>query len=84
MGEINFKYLGKLIVGSTIVVTFLLWISKDTKRDNATYTIVSGNDRTYYAQTFRMMGKGIVFDDVYGKKIILMGDIDIQYKGNDL
>jgi hypothetical protein len=80
MGEINFKYLGKLIVGSAIVVTFLLWISKDTKRDNATYTIVSGNDRTYYAQTFRMMGKGIVFDDVYGKKIILMGDIDIQYK----
>ncbi len=80
MGEINFKYLGKLIVGSAIVVTFLLWISKDTKRDNATYTIVSGNDRTYYAQTFRMMGKGIAFDDVYGKKIILMGDIDIQYK----
>jgi hypothetical protein len=61
MGEINFKYLGKLIVGSTIVVTFLLWVSKD-----------------------RMMGKGIVFDDVYGKKIILMGDIDIQYKNNDL
>jgi hypothetical protein len=84
MGEINFKYLGKLIVGSAIVVAFLLWVSKDTKRENATYTIVSGNDRTYYAQTFRMMGKGIVFDDVYGKKIILMGDIDIQYKNNDL
>ena len=83
MGEINFKYLGKLIVGSAIVVTFLLWVSKDTKRENATYTIVSGNDRTYYAQTFRMMGKGIVFDDVYGKKIILMGDIDIQYTKNE-
>jgi hypothetical protein len=80
MGEVNYKYLGKLIISSTIIVTFLLWVSKDTKRDNATYTIVSGNDRTYYAQTFRMMGKGIVFDDVYGKKIILMGDIDIQYK----
>jgi hypothetical protein len=80
MGEVNYKYLGKLIISSTIIVTFLLWVSKDTKRDNATYTIVSGNDRTYYTQTFRMMGKGIVFDDVYGKKIILMGDIDIQYK----
>ncbi len=80
MGEVNYKYLGKLIISSTIIVTFLLWVSKDTKRDNATYTIVSGNDRTYYAQTFRMMGKGILFDDVYGKKIILMGDIDIQYK----
>lgn len=84
MGEINFKYLAKLIVGSAIVVAFLLWVSKDTKRDNATYTIVSGNDRTYYAQTFRMVGKGIMFDDVYGKKIILMGDIDIQYTKNDL
>ncbi len=79
MGEINFKYLGKLIVASTIIVMFLLWISKDSKRDNATYTIVSGNDRTYYAQTFRMCGKGIIFDDVYGKKIILMGNLDIQY-----
>jgi hypothetical protein len=48
------------------------------------YTIVSGNDRTYYTQTFRMYGKGIVFDDIYGKKIILMGNIDIQYKNNDL
>jgi hypothetical protein len=80
MGKINFKYLGKLIVGFAIVVAFLLWISKDSKRDNATYTIVSGNDRTYYAQTFRMCGKGIIFDDVYGKKIILMGNLDIQYK----
>lgn len=84
MGEINFKYLGKVILASTIIVTFLLWISKDTKRDNATYTIVSGNDRTYYAQTFRMFGRGIMFDDVYGKKIILTGNIDIQYKGKDL
>jgi hypothetical protein len=84
MGEINFKYLGKVIVTSTIIVTFLLWVSKDSKRDNATYTIVSGNDRTYYAQTFRMYGKGIVFDDIYGKKIILMGNIDIQYKNNGL
>ncbi len=79
MGEIDFKYLGKLIVASTIIVMFLLWVSKDTKRENATYTIVSGNDRTYYAETFRMCGKGIIFDDVYGKKIILMGNLDIQY-----
>ena len=83
MGEINFKYLGKLILASTIIVTFLLWVSKDTKRDNANYTIVSGNDRTYYADTFRMCGRGIIFDDVYGKKIILTGNIDIQYKSNN-
>jgi hypothetical protein len=84
MGEINFKYLGKLILASTIIVTFLLWISKDTKRDEAKYTIVSGNEKTYYAQTFRMVGRGIIFDDVYGKKVILMGNIDIQYKNTEL
>ena len=84
MGEINFKYLGKLILASTIIVTFLLWVSSDTKRDNAKYTIVSGNEKTYYAQTFRMVGRGIIFDDVYGKKVILMGNIDIQYKNTDL
>lgn len=84
MGEINFKYLGKLFLASTIIVTFLIWISKDTKRDNATYEIVSGNDRVYYAQTFRMIGRGIMFDDVYGKKIILTGDIDIQYIKKEL
>jgi hypothetical protein len=80
MGEINFKYLGKVIIASTIIVTFLLWLSTDSKRDNANYTIVSGNDRTYYTNTFRMFGKGIIFDDVYGKKVILMGNLDIQYK----
>ena len=84
MGEINFKYLGKLILVSTIIVTFLLWVSKDTKKDEAKYTIVSGNEKTYYTQTFRMLGRGIMFDDVYGKKVILMGNIDIQYKNNEL
>lgn len=84
MGEINFKYLGKLSLASAIIVTFLLWVSKDTKRDDAKYTIVSGNEKTYYAQTFRMVGRGIMFDDVYGKKVILMGNIDIQYKNNEL
>lgn len=84
MGEINFKYLGKLILASTIIVTFLLWLSQDTRRENAKYTIVSGNEKTYYAQTFRMVGRGIMFDDVYGKKVILMGNIDIQYKNTDL
>jgi hypothetical protein len=69
--------------GVIVLSIFLMWVTTDNKRNNATYTIVSGNERTYYAYTFRMYGKGITFDDVYGKKIILMGDIDIQYKSND-
>lgn len=65
--------------GVLLFAIFLMWVSTDKKRDNANYEIVSGNDRVYYAQTFRMIGRGIIFDDVYGKKIILTGDIDIQY-----
>ena len=70
--------------GVFVLAIFLMWVTTDKKRDNATFTIVSGNDRIYYAHTFRLYGKGITFDDVYGKKIILMGDIDIQYKSKDL
>lgn len=70
--------------GVVLFAIFLAWIGTDKKRENANYTIVSGNEKTYYANTFRMCGRGIIFDDVYGKKIILMGDIDIQYKKNEL
>lgn len=81
--KIEYRFI--ILAFSLIIIgVFIAWVTKDVKRETATYTIVSGNDRTYYTQTFRMMGKGIVFDDVYGKKIILMGDIDIQYKEKGL
>ena len=51
----------------------------DDEYDTATYRIESGNDKIYYANTFRMYGRGITFDSVDGKKIILTGDIDIEY-----
>ena len=44
------------------------------------YTIISKND-TYHTETFRMYGKGIVFESE-GEDIILMGDIDIKCKSN--
>jgi hypothetical protein len=85
MGEINFKFWGKAFIASFLLVWCIVFLStRDSKRDDAKYTIVSGNEKTYYAQTFRMVGRGIMFDDVYGKKVILMGNIDIQYKNNEL
>ena len=69
-----------LIFGVSLVIlgpTMLLLTSADKR--NATYEIVSGNNKIYYANTFRMIGKGIMFDDIDGKKIILTGDIDIEY-----
>ena len=69
-----------LIFGVSLVILgpTMLWLTSADKR-NATYEIVSGNNKIYYANTFRMIGKGIMFDDIDGKKIILTGDIDIEY-----
>jgi hypothetical protein len=67
-----------MIIVSAIVGLAFTFIS-ESKNDTATYRIESGNDKIYYANTFRMYGKGITFDSVDGKKIILMGDIDIEY-----
>lgn len=66
-----------IIVGSIVGLVFT-FIS-ESKNDTATYRIESGNNKVYYANTFRMYGKGITFDSVDGKKVILTGDIDIEY-----
>lgn len=71
-----------LIIGTivTIISGLIIYgIFKEDVTDRAQYRIEGGNERIYYTDTFRMFGKGIMFDDVYGKKIILMGDIDIEY-----
>lgn len=78
-----------IIFSSTLVLLFLTWslvivflFISNSKEDDAMYRIESGNQKVYYANTFRMIGKGIMFDDVHGKKIILTGDIDIEYIKN--
>ena len=48
-----------------------------SKKDTATYTIVSENGTEYYSNEFRIYGKGITFTDVYGKTVIIQGDIEI-------
>jgi hypothetical protein len=42
----------------------------------AKYTIYSTR-RAYHADTFRIYGHGVIFDDVNGKSVILQGEIDI-------
>ncbi len=85
MEKPNYVLLLKVAIGFVVVMTLILSMNYDKKSDNATYRITSGNDRTYYTQTFRSAGRFVVFDDVYGKKVILTGDIDIEkLKNNDL
>ena len=50
------------------------------KSDKAKYTITSENGKTYYANTFRIYGKGVMFDDIYGNTVIVQGDLEIKCK----
>lgn len=50
------------------------------KSDKAKYTITSENGKTYYANTFRLYGKGVMFDDIYGNTVIVQGDLEIKCK----
>ena len=51
-----------------------------SKSDKAKYTITSENGKTYYANTFRIYGKGVIFDDIYGNTVIVQGDLEIKCK----
>lgn len=67
-----------LIVSLPIIAILSLLVK--SKADMAMYKITTGNNQSYYSNSFRMLGKGIMFDDVYGKSIILVGNIDIEYR----
>lgn len=78
----NFRL--KVMVGIVIVLGIIGVItSHDNKSQDANYQIVSGNGRIYYTDTFRVVGHGLTFDDVYGRKVILTGNIDIEYRKKD-
>ena len=53
-----------------------------SKSDNALYTIISENGKTYYSNEFRVYGRGVVFTDVYGKSVIIQGDLEIVKKAD--
>jgi hypothetical protein len=66
-----------LVVGIT-AISISAFIPK--KSDKAKYIITSENGKTYYANTFRMYGKGVMFDDIYGNTVIVQGDLEIKFK----
>jgi hypothetical protein len=81
--EISDKTMIKLVAGSlTVAITAMLLI-RNEKKDNSNYQILSGNGKTYYVDTFQIVNKGVMFDDIYGRKVIVMGNIDIEYKKKD-
>ncbi len=72
--------LGALLIASIVVaLTFAI----PGKSDKAKYEITSENGKRYYANSFRIYGKGIMFDDVYGRTVIVQGDLEIVGKKDE-
>jgi len=81
MENIKLKLLVISFVVSVIFVTIVGAIVP-AKSDHALYTIISENGKTYYSNEFRVYGRGIVFTDVYGKTVIIQGDLEIVKKAD--
>jgi hypothetical protein len=64
----------------SVALLTIISILIQTKADKATYTIISENGETYYTNSFRMYGKGIVFTDAYDRTVIIQGDLEIIKK----
>ena len=75
-----FAIFGALVVMSMVAA---LSFAIPGKTDKAKYEITSENGKRYYANSFRVYGRGIVFDDVYGRKIMVQGDLEIIAKKDE-
>lgn len=73
---------GLAILGALVIISFVvaLTFAIPGKSDKAKYEITSENGKRYYTNEFRIYGKGIVFDDVYGRTVIVQGDLEIVAK----
>jgi len=72
--------LGALLIASIVVaLTFAI----PDKSDKAKYEITSENGKRYYTNSFRIYGKGVMFDDVYGRTVIVQGDLEIVGKKDE-
>lgn len=60
-----------------VPITFIILFITPDKRDKATYKVIAESGREYYCDTFRVYGKGVVFDDIYNKTVIVQGDLEI-------
>jgi hypothetical protein len=76
-----YKQLMVIFIGLIIAVTAIgIFAFVPRASDKAKYTITSENGKTYYADTFRVYGRGVMFDDIYGNTVIVQGDLEIKCK----
>jgi hypothetical protein len=70
----RYQYLVNIASLFVVMITVAILITPRPKQ--AKYTIYS-TKRVYHADTFRIYGHGVIFDDVNGNSVILQGEIDI-------
>lgn len=70
----GYQYFVKMTALFVSVITIGVLITP--RKKPVKYTIYSTR-RAYQADTFRIYGRGIVFEDVNGNSVILQGEIDI-------
>ena len=68
------QYLTRITAAFAVITIVAVLLTPRPKP--AKYTIYS-TKRVYHADTFRIYGHGVIFDDVDGRSIILQGEIDI-------
>ena len=67
-----------MVVFATIALLITMGLVSNHNGDKK-YTIITKRE-VYHTDSFRMYGKGIVFDDEYNRQVIVMGDFDIISK----
>ena len=76
---------GLAIFGGLVIMSFVvaLTFAIPGKKDKAKYEITSENGKRYYTNSFRIYGRGIMFDDVYGRTVMVQGDLEIVGKKDE-
>jgi len=67
-----------IVVFATIALLIIMGMVSNHS-GNKKYTIITKRE-VYHTDSFRLYGKGIVFDDDHNRQVIVMGDFDITSK----
>ena len=81
---VTFKSILAMVGGLVIIsIVVALGFAVPGKKDKAKYEITSENGKRYYTNEFRIYGRGVIFDDVFGRQVIVQGDLEIVAKKDE-
>jgi hypothetical protein len=69
-----------MVIVALVTVTLLIIIGMVSNQNGDKKYTIHTKYAIYHTDSFRIYGKGIVFDDDHNRQIIVMGDFDITSK----